>query len=88
MPENNTKAATAQANLFWISGDPGVGKSVLMRLILDEIINNRSILKPIGNSADRNPIVLYYFYYDQQDPFLHTHRDMPTTCFSNSSRSH
>lgn len=76
MPENSTENATAQGNLFWISGHPGVGKSVLMRLIVDTVLQNRSILKPIRNPGDRNPIVLFYFYQDRQDPFYTTHRYM------------
>ncbi|KAK3396424.1 hypothetical protein B0T20DRAFT_508904 [Sordaria brevicollis] len=76
IPGNSSEAATAQANLFWISGNPGAGKSVIMRLIVDTVLHNRTILKPIKNLADRNPIVLYYFYRDQQDPGFNTHRHM------------
>ncbi|KAL0469038.1 hypothetical protein QR685DRAFT_573265 [Neurospora intermedia] len=76
IPENSTENATAQKNIFWISGHPDVGKSILMRLIVDTVLRNRSILTPIGNTGDRDPIVLFYFYQDRQDPLYNTHRYM------------
>lgn len=77
MPEDNTDNAANQRNLFWFSGHPGVGKSVLMRMIVDAIIHDYSILNPTRKTpADRHPIILFHFYQDRQDPFYHSHRYM------------
>ncbi|CCC08489.1 unnamed protein product [Sordaria macrospora k-hell] len=76
VPEDSTENATAQKNIFWVSGHPGSGKSVLMRMIVDSVLHDRSILKPIKNLRDRNPIVLFHFYQDRQDPFYDAHRYM------------
>ena len=43
--------------LLWISADPGCGKSVLARYIIDE-----DLLQPIRDNPLRR--VLYYFFKD------------------------
>ncbi|KAK3493643.1 hypothetical protein B0T13DRAFT_530924 [Neurospora crassa] len=53
---------------FWISGDPGAGKSVLMKYLVNEAQRNAAILKRLEDKE--TPIVLSHFF-DYNGDLMH-----------------
>ncbi|KAH9235084.1 hypothetical protein K456DRAFT_1834374, partial [Colletotrichum gloeosporioides 23] len=55
-----TSASTVQ--LLWISADPGCGKSVLARYLVDKVLSLLSTTSP--STSPRYPKIIYFFFKD------------------------